>query len=80
MHSLEVITYTQISNSRENPFSGSGVIPCGQTGRKSKQRLDELMVTRRHWKLKEEALDRTVWRTRFERGCGPVVRHYRMNE
>jgi len=24
--------------------------------------------------LKEEALDRTVWRTRFGRGCGPVVR------
>jgi hypothetical protein len=24
--------------------------------------------------LNEEALDRTVWRTRFERGFGPVVR------
>jgi hypothetical protein len=24
--------------------------------------------------LKEEALDRTLWRTRFERGYGPVVR------
>jgi len=24
--------------------------------------------------LKEEALDRTVWRTGFVRGCGPVVR------
>ena len=24
--------------------------------------------------LKEEALDRTVWRTGFERGCGSVVR------
>ena len=24
--------------------------------------------------LKEEALDRTVWRTRFGRGFGPVVR------
>jgi hypothetical protein len=24
--------------------------------------------------LKEEALDRTVWRTRFGRGYGPVVR------
>jgi hypothetical protein len=27
-----------------------------------------------YWKLKEEALDRTLWRTRFGRGCGPVVR------
>jgi hypothetical protein len=26
------------------------------------------------WKLKEETLDRTLWRTRFERGYGPVVR------
>jgi len=26
----------------------------------------------------EEALDRTVWRTRSRRGCGPVVRHYVM--
>jgi hypothetical protein len=25
-------------------------------------------------KLKEEALDRTVWGTRFGRGYGPVVR------
>jgi hypothetical protein len=29
---------------------------------------------RRYWKLKEEALDRTLWRTRFGRGYGPVVR------
>jgi hypothetical protein len=26
----------------------------------------------------EEALDRTVWRTRSGLGCGPVVRHYVM--
>jgi len=25
------------------------------------------------WKLKEEAADRTSWRTRFGRACGPVV-------
>jgi hypothetical protein len=25
-----------------------------------------------YWKLKEEALDRTLWRTRFGRGYGPV--------
>jgi len=24
--------------------------------------------------LKEEALDRTLWRTPFGRGCGPVVK------
>jgi hypothetical protein len=39
-----------------------------------KQLLDDLKETRRHWKWKEEALDRTLWRTRFGRGYGPVVR------
>jgi hypothetical protein len=28
--------------------------------------------------LKDESLDRTLWRTRFGRGCVPVVRHYRI--
>jgi hypothetical protein len=27
-----------------------------------------------YWKLKEEALDNTLWRTGFGRGYGPVVR------
>jgi hypothetical protein len=27
-----------------------------------------------HWKLRKEALDHTVWRTGFGRGCGLVVR------
>jgi hypothetical protein len=43
-------------------------------GRRRKQLLDDLKEKRRYWKLKEEALDRTLWRTRFERGYGPVVR------
>jgi hypothetical protein len=30
--------------------------------------LDELKETRRYWKLKEEAQDRTLWRTQFGRG------------
>jgi hypothetical protein len=34
--------------------------------------LDDLKEKRRYWKLKE-ALDRTLWRTRFGRGYGPVV-------
>jgi hypothetical protein len=36
--------------------------------------LDELQEARRYWKLKEEAQDRTLWRTQFGRGYGPVVR------
>jgi hypothetical protein len=27
-----------------------------------------------YWKLKEEALERTLWRSCFRRGYGPVVR------
>jgi hypothetical protein len=46
----------------------------GRRGRRRKQLLDDLKLKRRYWKLKEEALDRTVWRTRFGRGYGPVVR------
>jgi hypothetical protein len=41
----------------------------------------DLKERRGYWKLKEEALDRTVWRIRFGRGYGPVVKtDYRMNE
>jgi hypothetical protein len=36
--------------------------------------LDDVNEKRRHLKLKEEALDGTLWRTRFGRGYGPVVR------
>jgi hypothetical protein len=46
----------------------------GRRGRRRKQLLDDLKEKRRCWKLKEEALDRTLWRTRFGRRYGPVVR------
>jgi hypothetical protein len=52
----------------------------GRRGRRRKQLLDVLEENRRYWKLKEEALDRTMWRTHFGRGYRPVIRHYRMNE
>jgi transcriptional regulator of heat shock response len=42
--------------------------------RRCKQLLDYLTETRGYWKLKEEALHRTVCRTRFGRDCRPVVR------
>jgi hypothetical protein len=45
----------------------------GRQGRRRKQLLDDLKETRGYWKLKEEALDRTLWRTRFGRD-GLVVR------
>jgi hypothetical protein len=46
----------------------------GRRGRRCKQLLDDLKEKRRYWKLKEEALDHTLCRTRFGRGYGPVVR------
>ena len=46
----------------------------GRRGSGRKKLLDDVKETRRYWKSKEEALDRTVWRTCLGRGCGPVVR------
>jgi hypothetical protein len=46
----------------------------GRRVRRRKQLLDDLKEKRQHWKLKEEALDRNMWRNRFGRGYGPVVR------
>jgi hypothetical protein len=43
-------------------------------GRRRMQLLDDVKENIRYWKLKEEALDRTVWRTRFGRGYEPVIR------
>ena len=41
--------------------------------RRRKQLRDILKETRGYCKLKEEALDRTLWRTRFGRSYGPAV-------
>jgi len=43
-------------------------------GRRRKKLLDDLNDRRGYCHLKEEALDRTVWRDRFGGGFGPVVR------
>jgi hypothetical protein len=46
----------------------------GRRGRRHKQLLDDLNEKRGRWKLKAGTLDRSLWRTRFGRGYGPVVR------
>jgi hypothetical protein len=46
----------------------------GRQGRRRKQLLDDLKEKRKYWYLNEEALDRTVWRTRFGKGYWSVVR------
>ena len=43
-------------------------------GRRRKKLLDDLKDRGGYCNLKEEALDRTMWRNRFRGGFGPVVR------
>jgi hypothetical protein len=45
----------------------------GRRGRRCKQLLGDLEEKRGYLKLKEEALDRTLWRTRFGGGYRPVL-------
>jgi len=42
-------------------------------GRRRKKLQDDLKDRRGYCQLKEEALDRTMWRNRFIKGLGPVV-------
>jgi hypothetical protein len=46
----------------------------GRQGRRRKLLLDDSKETRGYQILKGEASDRTVLRTRFGKGYGPVVR------
>jgi len=46
----------------------------GRRGRRRNQLLDDLKETREYRKLKEQALDGTVWKKRLWRGYGLVVR------
>ena len=58
-----------------------GIEVTGRRGRRRRKLLDDLKKRRGYSHLKEEALDRTMWRARFWRGFGPVVRQdYWMNE
>ena len=40
----------------------------GRRGKRRKQLLDDLKEKTEYWKLKDEALDRTLWRTGFGGG------------
>ena len=51
-----------------------GIEVTGRQGRRCRKLLDDLKVRRGYSHLKEEALDRTMWRARFGRGFGPVIR------
>jgi len=51
-----------------------GTEVTGRQGRRRRKLLNDLKERRGYSHLKEEALDRTMWRARFGRGFGPVVR------
>ena len=51
-----------------------GIEVTGIRGRRRRKLLDYLKERRGYSNLKEEALDLTVWRARFVRSFGPVVR------
>ena len=46
----------------------------GRRGRRRRKVLDDIKERTGYSHLKEEALDRSMWRVRFGRGFGPVVR------
>jgi hypothetical protein len=51
-----------------------GIEMTGRQGRRHRKLLDDLKERRGYSHLKEEPLDPTMWRTRFGRSFGPVVR------
>ena len=57
----------------EGKIKGEMVV-TRRRGRRRKKLLDDLKDRRGYCHLKEEALDRTVWRNRFGGGFGPVFR------
>ena len=50
-----------------------GMEVARRRGRRHKKLLDDLKDRRGYFHLKEEALDRTMWRNHFGGGFGPVV-------
>jgi hypothetical protein len=44
------------------------ILGTRRRGRRRMQLLYDLKESRKYWKLKEEAQDRTLWRTQFGRG------------
>jgi hypothetical protein len=51
-----------------------GIEVTGRRGRRRRKLLDDVTEMRGYSHLKEEALDRTMWRAGFGRGFGLVVR------
>jgi len=67
---VETAFYNGLLNERKK----GGIEVTGRRGRRSRKLLDDFKERRGYCHLKEEALDRTMWRGGFVRGFGPVVR------
>ena len=73
-HSVYIYIYNcLLQRVTERKIQG-GIEVTGRQGRRRRKLLDDLKDRRGYSHLKEEALDRTMWRARFGRGFGPVVR------
>jgi hypothetical protein len=51
-----------------------GIEVTGRQGRRCRKLVDDLKERRGYSPLKEEALDRTMWRAGCGRGFGPLMR------
>jgi hypothetical protein len=51
-----------------------GIEVTGRQGKRHRKLLDDLKERREYSHLKEEALDRTIWRAHFGRGFGPFIK------
>ena len=71
---IQIYIYIYIQRGIEGKIKGGGVEVTGRRGRRRMKLLNDLKERRRYSHLKEEALDRTIWKARFGRGFGPVVR------
>jgi hypothetical protein len=57
-----------------------GIAVTGRRGRKRRKLLDDLKERRGYSHLKEEALDRSIWRAQFGRGLGPLIKQTTIDE
>jgi hypothetical protein len=64
---VETAFYSGLLNER---YKGGGIEVTERQGRRRTKLLDDLKESRGYTHLKEETLDRTMWKARF----GPVVR------
>jgi hypothetical protein len=58
----------------EGKIKGGGIKVTGRQERRLRKLLDDIKERRGYSHLKEDALECTMWRARFGRGYGPVVR------